>query len=258
MESRHPDSAVIKSPAESQQETRRHARSLLRGSFLVLVGVVLLLLFGLITAAVALLNPLILDIPITEAAQRINWPPANFLLEALSWPGFSPQNYVWPVLIIAGLGLILRRVVEAAFLFLATVANAACELVKLLVHRQRPTADLVHVIGNIHTYSFPSGHVCQYVLFFGFGFYLAFTLMKRGALRMLLLVLCGALVLLIGPSRIWMGQHWASDVLGSYTLATGLLLLIIWGYRWWEARRVAGQPLSAGAEGAEGTQGTGA
>ena len=35
-----------------------------------------------------------------------------------------------------------------------------------------------------------------------------------------------------------MGQHWASDVLGGYTLGFGLLLLVIWAYRAWEARLI--------------------
>lgn len=240
METHNSTEVTTQTPAEQRQETRRHGRSLMRGRTLVAFGVALLALFGLVTAMVAFLNPLTLDVPITRTVQMITWPPAATFLEAISWPGFSPQNYIWPVVVIAALTLLFRRLVEAAFLTLALVADAACELVKPLVQRVRPTPDLVHVIGNIRTYSFPSGHVCQYVLFFGFSFYLVFTLMKHGPLRTTLLVFCGALVLLVGPSRIWLGQHWASDVVGSYTLATGLLLLVIWGYRGWEARRVAG------------------
>lgn len=226
------------SPAEHRQETRRHFWSLLQGRGLVALGVILLLLFGAVTALVLFLDPLSLDVPVTRAVQDITWPPAANLLLDVSWPGFSPQNFIWPVVIILGVALLLRRIVEAAFLALATVANAACDLVKLVVHRGRPTPDLVNVVGHLNSYSFPSGHVCQYVLFFGLSFYLVYTLMKRGLLRTLLLVLCGGLILLVGPSRIWMGQHWASDVLGGYALGFGLLLLIIWGYRGWEKRRV--------------------
>ncbi len=243
-----PDSPGIatQTPAEQRQETRRHGRSLIRGRALVAFAFAMLALFGLITAMVLFLSPLTLDVPITREVQEITWSPAGTLLEAVSWIGFSPQNFIWPVIVIVGVALLFRRLVEAVFLALATVAESACNLVKLLVHRTRPTADLVHVIGDIKTYSFPSGHVCQYVLFFGFSFYLAFTLMKHGPLRTALLVLCGALVLLVGPSRIWMGQHWASDVLGSYTLGLGLLLMIIWGYRGWEARRVTDQHKATG------------
>lgn len=227
-------------PAEHRQETRRHFWSLLAGRGLVLLGAILLVLFGAVSALVLLTDPLTLDVPITRDVQAITWPPAGDLLQAVSWPGFSPQNFIWPVVIVLGVALLLRRIVEAVFLVLATAANAVCDLVKVLVHRGRPSADLnINVIGHPNTYSFPSGHVCQYVLFFGLSFYFVFTLMKPGRLRTLLLVICGGLVLLVGPSRIWMGQHWASDVLGGYTLGFGLLLLIIWAYRGWEKRRVA-------------------
>lgn len=223
------------SPLDEDREIRRHARSFMRGRTLVGLGVALLALFALVTGFVLFLDPLALDVPITRELQKIDFQPFGDLMRWVSWPGFSPQNFIWPVLVIVAVGVLLKRVAEAAFLALAAVANFATDLVKLLVHRGRPTPDLVHVVGTSNTYSFPSGHVTQYVLFFGFCFYLAFTLMKRGLLRSLLLVLCGALVVLVGPSRIWLGNHWFSDVLGGYTLGTGLLLLIIWGYRSWEA-----------------------
>ena len=94
------------------------------------------------------------------------------------------------------------------------------------------------VVGTPTGYSFPSGHVTEYTLFFGFCFYLAFTLLKKGVLRTVLLSICAIMIILIGPSRIWLGAHWASDVLGGYTLALGLLLLVIWAYRKWEERAV--------------------
>ena len=70
------------------------------------------------------------------------------------------------------------------------------------MHRGRPSADLVHVITQPDPYSFPSGHVTQYTLFFGFCFYLAFTVMKPGLLRTLLLVFLGGMVLLVVHPRL--------------------------------------------------------
>lgn len=224
-------------PLNEQQEISRHARSFLRGRALVGLGAAWLVIFALLTGFVLFLDPLALDVPITRELQEIDFQPFGDLMRWASWPGFSPQNFIWPVLVIVVVGVLLKRMAGAAFLALAAVANFATDVVKLLVHRGRPSPDLVHVIGTSNTYSFPSGHVVQYVLFFGFCFYLVFTLMKRSLLRTLLLALCGALVVLVGPSRVWLGNHWFSDVLGGYTLGTGLLLLIIWGYRGWEARR---------------------
>jgi membrane-associated phospholipid phosphatase len=247
-------------PALAPDDPRQARRALLRGGTLIGAGLVLLVLFGAVTAGVLLLDPLTLDVPITREIQEAQWGPLDALLLAVSAPGFAPWNFVWPVVIIGAVAL-ARRFAEAAFLALATVASGASEVVKALVHRGRPSADLVHVIGNPSSYSFPSGHVTQYTLFFGFCFYLIWTLVPRGWLRNAGLALMAALVLLVGPSRIWMGQHWASDVLGGYTLAFGLLLLVIWGYRGWLARlartpaRAAG-PAPAGAR--SGNQAPGA
>ena len=224
-------------PQEQRQEARKHRRALVEGRGLIGLGLGLLALFGLITATVLFLDPLAVDVPITRELQEVNFGPFNWLMVEVSAPGFWPWSLIFPVVVIAVVAL-LRRVVEAAFLALASLAAAASDVVKALVHRERPSEDLVHVMRHSDTFSFPSGHVTQYVLFLGFSFYLAYTLLRPGPLRTVLLVLTGGLVLLVGPSRIWMGQHWASDVLGGYTLGFGLLLLIIWTYRAWEARFV--------------------
>jgi membrane-associated phospholipid phosphatase len=231
------DKLAHKTPAQERQEARKHRGALIRGRRLIALGLLMLALFGAITAAVLFLDPLALDVPITREVQDLNFGPFNWLLLAVSAPGFAPWNFIFPVVIILGLAL-FRRFAEAAFLLLASLAATLADLVKVLVHRGRPSADLVQVIGHPNTFSFPSGHVTQYVLFFGFSFYLTYTLMKPGLLRTLLLIFTAGMVLLVGPSRVWMGQHWASDVLGGYTLGFGLLLLVIWAYRGWEARRV--------------------
>jgi undecaprenyl-diphosphatase len=158
-------------------------------------------------------------------------------MEAISAPGFTPWNFVMPIAVILGLAL-LRRFAEAAFLALASALSGMGDVVKALVQRGRPDSSLVNVIGHPQNYSFPSGHVTEYTLFFGFSFYLAFTLLPHGIFRTFLLTICGIMVLLVGVSRVWMGAHWASDVLGGYTLGFGLLLLVIWGYRSWETRTV--------------------
>lgn len=220
------------------QEASKHRRGLIRGRELIALGLGVLILFGLLTAAVLLLNPLAFDVPITREIQEITFAPAGALFVAVSAPGFWPWNYVFPLLMIVALAGI-KRIAEAAFLALASVVSGSDEIVKALVQRARPTAEQVHVVQNLPSYSFPSGHVTEYILVFGFCFYLAFTLARPSVWRTLALACCAAMVVLVGPSRIWMGQHWASDVLGGYTLGFGLLLLVIWFYRGWEARKLA-------------------
>ena len=240
MDSDTPNPLQPATPQEARHDIRTHQRGLFRGQFVIGLGLILLVLFGAVTAAVLFLDPLSLDVPITREVQELQFGPADALLVAVSAPGLAPWNFVFPVVLALGIAL-TKRIAEAGFLLLASLATMLEEVVKFLVHRARPSADLVQVFQHLSSYSFPSGHVTQYTLVFGFCFYLAFTLMKKGPWRTLCLVLSGAMVVLVGPSRIWMGQHWASDVLGGYTLGFGLLLIIIWLYRTWEARQVQRQ-----------------
>ena len=117
-------------------------------------------------------------------------------------------------------------------------------VVKGIIRRPRPTVDLVHVLNVLNSYSFPSGHVMFYVGFFGFLWFLIYTLLKRSVLRTILLIFFGALIVLIGISRIYLGQHWASDVLGAYLLGGLTLAAIFQFYRWGKKRFFVRQPVA--------------
>jgi undecaprenyl-diphosphatase len=95
---------------------------------------------------------------------------------------------------------------------------------------------LVHVLTYPGDYSFPSGHTVHYVVFLGFLWFLTLVLVRPRLLRWTLLAVNGALVLLVGLSRVYLGAHWASDVLGGYLLGGALLATAICGYRWWSRR----------------------
>ena len=165
-------------------------------------------------------------------------------MTAVSWPGFLPQSGLITaliILLILGFGLQWEALVALIAALLSTGLNV---LAKDLIQRPRPAAALVHVLATLSDYSFPSGHVMYYTGFFGFIVFLAFTLLKPSLKRTLLLVFFGFLVLLVGISRIYMGEHWASDVLGAYLLGTLALVAIIQLYRWGKPRFFVHQPVA--------------
>jgi membrane-associated phospholipid phosphatase len=230
--------------AETASAPVRHYRALLFRLALLLVAAA----FALLTFLVKTMPSFGIDLQITRAVQSFNFPPFAFLMSMISWPGFSPQSIIIPVLMILliyGIGLHWEAAMTLIAVVLSTTINV---LVKDLVQRPRPTPGTVNVFATLNSYSFPSGHVMFYLAFFGFIVFLAFSLLKPSWKRTLLLVLLGGLVALVGISRIYLGQHWASDVLGSYLLGSLTLVAIIELYLWGKTRFFVHQPVAAEKE----------
>ena len=96
---------------------------------------------------------------------------------------------------------------------------------KHFVLRQRPDASL-HLVTQ-GGYSFPSGHSVTSVIFYGLLLYLIQKNCKNERLRDILSVICGFLALIIGPSRIYVGVHWPTDVLAGWCIGGAILILAI-------------------------------
>jgi undecaprenyl-diphosphatase len=201
--------------------------------------------FAVLTFLVKTTPSFAIDLEITKSIQLLSFPTFTFLMSLVSWPGYSPQ-----AMIIAGLIILLIFSIglqwEAVMALIAAVFSTAINLlVKDLIQRPRPTPALVNVVDTLTSYSFPSGHVMFYTGFFGFIGFLAFSLLKPSLKRSLLLVLFGGLVVLIGVSRIYVGVHWVSDVVGAYLLGSLTLLAFIQFYRWGKTRFFVHQPVAA-------------
>ncbi|MHB1006976.1 MAG: phosphatase PAP2 family protein [Chloroflexota bacterium] len=107
---------------------------------------------------------------------------------------------------------------EAVAVAIAVSGSLVSSAVKELVGRVRPSPDLYHVYRLVGEPSFPSGHVVFYTALFGFLFYLLWTLWRPSLPRGVGMTITGALVLLVGLSRLYLGAHFPTDVLGGYVL----------------------------------------
>lgn len=176
------------------------------------------------------------DLGATLWLQSFQQPAFAALMAAVSWPGFFPQNWIVPVLLAVALAS-LRLWPEALWLLGTQASTLATQVVKNVVHRQRPSPELVRVAAPLTDPSFPSGHVVQYTVILGFLFFLAYVLMRRSARRTATLVLLAVPIVLVGPSRLYLGQHWLSDALGGYAIAALLLVPYCWAYTTWRLSR---------------------
>ena len=155
------------------------------------------------------------DMSITKALQKRRNPWMRNFLVGVSEIGF-PKLAVPLTFCIASIFWALRFRLEALFILLTSSSNILNALVKRLIKRPRPTQELVTVVRVINEPSFPSGHVMHYTNFFGLLIYLLATNWHSSKLRNILIAICTALIVCIGPSRIYLGAHWPSDVMAGY------------------------------------------
>jgi undecaprenyl-diphosphatase len=142
-----------------------------------------------------------------------------------------------PLALLLILGLVLRkRRVEAWWYSAAAVSGWALSgLAKLAVHRPRP-----HVIPRLMHgggwFSYPSGHSMLAPIIFGLGIIVWAAPWPSPAIRRAALVLAALFALGIGFSRVYLGVHYPSDVVGGLLLGTGWSALAL--LRWEKVREI--------------------
>lgn len=104
-------------------------------------------------------------------------------------------------------------------LIMVTVLN---QMIKYIVQRPRP---IEHRIIDQFGYSFPSGHSMVSMAFYGFLVYFIYRNVKNKSLKWGLCTVLSFLILLIGISRIYLGVHYASDVIGGFCLSISYLIV---------------------------------
>ena len=218
-------------PSEPELATA-HARRHRRAWAFELAVALLTLAAGGLTLLAVLVPYFAVDLTVERAIQAPRAPWLDTLATAVSWLGFPPQSDVVFGAIILALFLSGRRWQAAGALFAAAGSAGLWFLVAPLVHRARPDPELVRVAMRIPYGSFPSGHVLNFTATFGFLAFLAWH-----ARRPAVSVLCLLPPLAIALSRLYLGEHWPSDVLGGFLFGGLWLALTIRLYRWVGHRR---------------------
>ena len=226
--------------AETSAPAVRRARAVFVKSSLGVLAIA----FTVLTIAVKMQASLPTDLRVTRFLQTSDAPLFKGTMIVVSWVGDVPQAFG----VVAAIGVMLyffglrwEALMSAVAAMTAVLINL---LLKFAIHRDRPTADLVDVFSEVGGYSFPSGHVMFFVGYFGFLWLLAYTLFKGTVKRTAVLTVLGVLLALVGPSRIYLGAHWASDVVGAYLLGILVLFGIYHFYQWGKQRFFVRQPVA--------------
>ena len=182
------------------------------------------IVFALDTYLVATRPLLPFDVPVAAFVQSFPWGPVTYVFQVIN----STAGYV-QVAVGAGAVLLLffweRR---AGYLMaIGAVSSLLDNIIKSVMARQRPTADLVHILTPAPGYSYPSGHA---VFFTWLSFMVAFSIAPRvrPAYRWLLWTAAALVIVLACLARVWAGDHWPSDVAGGFLLGLGWSAFVIW------------------------------
>ena len=105
-----------------------------------------------------------------------------------------------------------------------TISTLLNQILKFIVQRPRPTE---YRIIDETGYSFPSGHSMAAMAFYGLIIYYIFENVKNKKIRNFSCVLLNILILLIGISRIYLGVHYASDVIAGFLASLVYLIVYI-------------------------------
>ena len=102
------------------------------------------------------------------------------------------------------------------------------QILKFMIQRPRPD-EMVRIIPE-SGFSFPSGHSMASMAFYGLLIYFAYTKIKNARLKWITCMLLAIIIGVIGMSRIYLGVHYASDVLAGYCLSMLYVILFVqWG-----------------------------
>ena len=127
------------------------------------------------------------------------------------------------------LGLLRER---RKIIFLATAlisGEVICLLFKLFIHRQRPAIGFSLIPEN--GYAFPSGHAVISVIFYGIVGYFIYKVCQKMWQKLIVLFTFFIFIFFIGFSRIYLGVHWASDIIAGWLIGFSILIFFITVFR---------------------------
>ena len=174
------------------------------------------------------------DGAIYRALQDLRTAPGDALMIAITELGDT--TVVVAVTTILLLWLAWKRAWRTAVYLLVAVAGASAlnTAIKLALHRARPGELLYSGWG---AFSFPSGHSTVNVVLYGF---LAFLVVRqlRSAWRHSVALGAATLIFMIAFSRLYLGAHWLSDVLGGLAFGSAWLAMLGLSYLRRQAERI--------------------
>lgn len=242
-------SALQKDASAPHAEPKKAAAEVLAGRpgptarrWLGPTALVVFVLFAIDTYLVVQNEVLPFDVPIAKFIQQLNWGPLVYPMGLI-----NASAGIWQVLLgaVAVVALFIFERRAGWLMLIGSVSSGLDNLLKLVISRQRPPADIVHVLSPTTGFSYPSGHA---VFFTWMSFMIAVSIVPkiRPAYRPVVWMLAAIVILLTCLARVWAGAHWPSDVMGGVLLGIGWSAFVLWlperwlpspSFKWFRGKR---------------------
>ncbi|MCM3760801.1 phosphatase PAP2 family protein [Alkalihalobacillus oceani] len=193
-------------------------------------GGVLLMLFLLLTRSVVTGRTLVLDEALIHHVSTLEHPFLTAMLIALSYIGSTTPVVVISIVLLIVLYQCTKKKRDIIFFTVVSLCSVSLNvLLKSYFERERPT--IITMIEETG-FSYPSAHAMAAFTLYGAVTFLFWRHLKKRKSRRLLLGAASCMILLMGFSRIYLGVHYPSDVIGGYLVSGTLLTISIFIYQW--------------------------
>lgn len=186
-----------------------------------------IIVFMLLSFSVIDSSPKSWDLLVSQELQEDPTALLDTLMKSFSWLG---TVYVAAIMVIAFsiIFFVFKYIREGLFVLACLLSGGVSYVLKTLIDRPRPTTDFVRIVEETHYQSFPSGHVLFYTAFFGTLMVIAVSSsILKLSMKIIISILCATMIVLGAVSRIYLGAHWFTDVIGGFIV--GVLFVMLTG-----------------------------
>jgi len=192
------------------------------------IGILSFLGFLLIAASFESSYVVLADRWLIQHIQASESPGLTAFMTFLSFQGSPTVVTILTVAVVLGF-VAIRHKLEAAFFAICISGSGLLNLLlKEMYQRARPD---LHPIAVELSYSFPSGHSMGAITFYATLTFLVWRHIPSRAGRGWLLAIASAMIVLMGCSRVYLGVHYPSDVIGAYLIGGAWVSLTVLVFR---------------------------
>jgi undecaprenyl-diphosphatase len=198
-------------------------------SIALIISILSLIVFSFLAFTISAKKIVQFDSAIISFVQGFESPGLTTIMKLFSIIGDTPAVIVLSLVVLLFLYFVLKHRTELILFVAAIVGSAILNLIlKYFFQRARPD---IHRLVEIAGYSFPSGHAMNACTVYTITSFLLWHNISTRTGRTILIIISASMILTIGLSRIYLGVHYPSDIIGGYFASGFWITIAIWFFQ---------------------------